>query len=261
MDVYGRAHKSGVFYWGARWNHTGNRGASSLSCVGNVDMPVVRCFEEEAYQSRLFALVERHRATVRSPIVDLSLCVFRWQYDRLWFMDNRNHWARDIDAEFRLRNGISGLKAFVGWHNLEYFDMKSLFRRRYYVAVPDWWEKYEPSRFLLCPSPSVYAYHSFESLHGSEAEKSLVSAIAVSEFIVIATMCFLRCARDGVDFVSRAFDPRIRTGLDNRLGILTPLPKDLRGLIMSFNVFHIVRASSFDVALSLLELQRTAEIY
>lgn len=83
-------------------------------------------------------------------------------YHLMWFRENREHCARDIAAEICLRNGIYGLKAFAGWHYLAYFDMKSFFRSRYYVTVPTLWERYEPIRLLLYPSPSVYVYYSFE---------------------------------------------------------------------------------------------------
>lgn len=88
----------------------------------------------------------------------------------------------------------------------------------------------------------------------------VLSRPLLSEFVVIVTMCFLRCARDGVDFVSRAFDPRTRAGQYRGLGFITPLPRELWNLIKSFNGFDIVRASSFDAASSLLALQRSEEI-
>lgn len=102
-------------------------------------MPVVRRYEEEAYQARVLPLVERHRMTRRpSPEVSLSLCVFAWPYDKLWFMDNSFHWVREIDTEFRFRNGIGDFREFAGWHTMEFFEMKNVFRDRYYVSVPTW---------------------------------------------------------------------------------------------------------------------------
>lgn len=260
-DTYGRRDKSGVFSWGARWKYAGNRGALSLTSRGNVDMLVIRCFEEESYQSRLYDIVERYRYEEQTSVADLALSAFEWPYDHLCLISAREHWARDIDLEFRFRNGVSKLRVFAGWHNQEFFEMKNIFRRQYYANVPEWWPNYEPSRFLVCPSPSVFAYRSQDFINGSEVERRLVANIAVSEFAVIATMCgFLRAARHGVDFVSRAFDPRLKRVQNAGLGIITLIPDDLVDTIERMKIFHIVRASDYDAALSFIALRRSTSV-
>lgn len=120
---------------------------------------------------------------------------------------------------------------------------------------------YEPSQLLVFPSRAVYAYHANEGFQCTQIGRYLICNIAVSNFIVMATMCLLPCARDDIAFVNYAFDPRIRSPQEGRLGILTQLTTDLESLIMSFDVLHIVCVTSFDVAGQLLTMNRASEIY
>lgn len=124
--------------------------------------------------------------------------------------------------------------------------MNNIFRGQFYVKVPTYWSTYEPIRFLVCLRPTVYAYHSNESLESTQLDLYLIWNISLSGFFVTATMGFLFCARDDVDFVSRSFDLRIQSAHHNLLGILTLSLGYLREMIKTFDALHIVRAPSLD---------------
>lgn len=160
-------------------------------------------------------------------------------------MENMTHWVRDIYKEFRFRNGVSSFRVFPGCHNMYFFDINNIFRGRFYVKAPVYWSTYEPSRFLFRPIPVVYAYHSNESLQDTQIERYFIWNMVLSKFVIIATMYFLHCARDGIYLIIRALYPRIRSNQEDRLGILTTLTSDLKGKLISFDVFHNVRTTSF----------------
>lgn len=123
--------------------------------------------------------------------------------------------------------------------------MRNILRGRFYVKVPSYWSVYDPSRYFVCPSPDVYDYSSNEVLNRTQIERHLIWNIALFEFVVINTMYFRRCARDGIYFVNQAFDLRIKAAEQDLLGILTRFAADLKEQIILFEVFNIFASLLF----------------
>lgn len=103
-----------------RWVHWGGRGANELRVVGHcTDGPFVRCYEEESYEACLSELVERFRDDEGSvPSADLSLLCFARPYDRVYWSENFDHWAKESAFEFKWRI-LRRAPMMVGWHNVE----------------------------------------------------------------------------------------------------------------------------------------------
>lgn len=80
---------------------------------------------------------------------------------RVWWTSGR--WPREIRDEHRMRNTRG---VFLGYHNVEYHQMRPADRSRLYVPVPRWWSKYEVDRSLPVPLPAVVAYRGFDMATG-----------------------------------------------------------------------------------------------
>lgn len=83
---------------------------------------------------------------------------FMAPFDALWFIEGHEYWARDVDIKCHLRTA-SNAPAFVGWHNVEIFELPRAERHKHYVIVPVCWALLEPPGVLLVPLPSVFAYY------------------------------------------------------------------------------------------------------
>lgn len=77
-------------------------------------------------------------------------------YDSYHAVENWAYWARDIDLELHL--GSSGRFVFLGWHNVEVFELPLQQRGELYVSRPTCWPSYQSGRLLSVPMPPVFAY-------------------------------------------------------------------------------------------------------
>ena len=79
--------------------------------------------------------------------------------------------------------------------------------------------------------------------------RRLIDAILLSEWAVLALLCFLHATRDGLPFFTRCPDPRLATRNGNEpseRGALFRLPAGLLQLIRSVGVAAILEGTSFD---------------
>lgn len=64
-----------------------------------------------------------------------------------WLASHQECLAEDIDLETRTRRHAGqNRRSFVGWHNVEVFDILPQRRVEMFVAVLLWWEYYKGSR-------------------------------------------------------------------------------------------------------------------
>lgn len=63
----------------------------------DLDMTFVRFYKEEVYTRSLGELVNSLDCSLDYPDTHVDLVAFRWQYDRLWFIDKNRYWSRDIN--------------------------------------------------------------------------------------------------------------------------------------------------------------------
>lgn len=99
--------------------------------------------------------------------------------------------------------------------------------------------RWEPSRFLLVPSPFVFVYFVYCSnlaLHSSEADKVHMWWITITKCFVFVAVSFVAAVRSGVA-MSKNTDLRI---VVNGLGLLVPIPDRLAGSIYDFGFFVII---------------------
>lgn len=92
------------------------------------------------------------------------------QFDHVGLDYRQEYWFCDCDFEMCMHTNCLLIKTFLGWHDVEVFALRPCDPLSMYVPVPSCWIRWEQSRPLLVPSPSVFAYFSGLLLHGSEAE-------------------------------------------------------------------------------------------
>lgn len=80
------------------------------------------------------------------------------QSDELCVVEFHENWAHYCDFEMLMCTNRGVSKMFVKWHNLEVFALPPFDRPEVYVQLPDLLLSWEPSCFLLVPSPSVFYY-------------------------------------------------------------------------------------------------------
>lgn len=280
-------YMTAVQAWENRFIHWGGRGYEAFFCTRLfLDGPYIRCSEESVYARQLAELClrrfERHDFESNAS---LDLVLYPHPFDRCWFAhegaSQADHWDNDLDTEWRIRRDY---RRFAGWHQVEIWALSRRLRNEHYVAVPAWWDDYEPSRIINAPSPAVFSYLSnfivtprqqtidgvgqdSETVrHFNDGVHKTIMAIALSEFVVSAFIRFLIAASEGVTN-SKCLDPRLRVARNARedpggrsanrpTGILTPLPESLHRLIESFGIFEMVAGSRFDAGRSLLAFSR-----
>lgn len=112
----------------------------------------------------------------------------------------------------------------------------------------------EPSRHQVIPSPPVFMYYSnYERSSGSGRDAKM--SIAVSEFIVIATVLFLATARDRVNWKTMH-----DWGIIDRGGVLVRFPVGYHDHVTRSGFLSLVKRSSFDLSLYLMAFERLNDI-
>lgn len=192
-------HGIAVGCWTKGRSHWGGRGTSEHTCVGRLtDTERVWCAEEVAYEQRLAAVFE----TMDTGQVQVNAVVqfedvnFDRLYNALWFVTNHEYWARDLDFEVRARRSPNA-PVFCSWHNVEVFWLPRGLRPDFYVFVPTWWEAKKPSRVLLVPTATGFAYYSGLIL-GKYLVGNSAWRIATSDLRVTSLVAILVTARDDV---------------------------------------------------------------
>ena len=82
----------------------------------------------------------------------LGLLAFEPAYDRMYWLRDRRWRGDNCSGESRVRNTQW---LFYGWHNLEFFDMPSRLRPKYYIRAPPQRSYRDVPRSLFVPMPSV----------------------------------------------------------------------------------------------------------
>ena len=73
-----------------------------------------------------------------------------------------------------------------------------------------WGRDYEAPRFLCVPLPPYVAHHASDWLSPDTPKRTVFeNLILVSEGAVLALICFLHVARDGIHFKKKCKDPRL----------------------------------------------------
>lgn len=81
-------------------------------------------------------------------------------FDSVWIISDQASGARDCDVEMRQCTTPRHKNIFVAWHSIELIAIQLIERPSAYVPVLSWWFDCKPSRLLLSPSSSVFAYYS-----------------------------------------------------------------------------------------------------
>lgn len=137
------------------------------------------------------------------------------------------------------------------WHNVELFPIPPTRRSDDFFPVPRLYiEKKEVTAILRVPSPTLLAYYRNlfrEFATGCEDQPTkqdlygtILCALMVVEFAVMASMTFLPAAGDGEHAVVPDHERRAYCG------ILLPLPRGVRDTLDQLCAFHLVEASLFD---------------
>ena len=235
--------------WQARWRHVPCRTPASSGC----DLFFVRCEGEEVYHAALLNLFGRYCRYERvAP--NANLVAFPRPFDTWYSIADRARWGEDSARESRLRwRRVDNF--FHMWHSTEFFSVPSAARRGLYPALPPDWSSLEAPEHLCVPTPSVMAYVSAHWLPRGRAEvqasqrtRSLVHSIMLSEWAVLALLCFLRAAREGLPFFTKCHDPRLaaRNGEPiGERGVLFRLSAGLIALIRSVGVAAILDGTAY----------------
>lgn len=111
------------------------------------------------------------------------------------------------------------------WHTMELFSVPLLCWGRLYPALPMGWHDLEVLQYLCIPTPSALAYVASRWMHlgplgrGARPQtRRLIDAILLSEWAVLALVCFLHPARDGLLFFTKCPDPRLAPRNENEPG-------------------------------------------
>ena len=129
---------------------------------------------------------------------------------------------------------------------------------RFYPALPREWSELGAPQYLCITTPSVLAYGAARWMpvgpFGREAAPEthrLIDAVLLSEWAVLALLCFLHAARDGLPFFTRCPDPRLTSRNGNESderGSLFRLSLGLLQLIRTVGVAAILEDTTFDPA-------------
>lgn len=134
--------------------------------------------------------------------------------------------------------------------------MPSAALRGLYPALPSNWTTFEALEYLCVPTPSAIAYVATHWLPLGRAEsvetertRVFVHEIVLSEWAVLAFLCFLHAAFDGMPFFTKCPDSRLlarRVESVRERGVLFRLSSGLVDLIRSVGVAEILEGTEFD---------------
>ena len=144
------------------------------------------------------------------------------------------------------------------WHSTEFFSVPSAARRGLYPGLPSDWPSLEAPEYLCVPTPSALSYVAAHWLPRGRAEsaetehmRGLVRAIVLSEWAVLAFLCFLRAGLQGMPFFTKCPDSRLLVRRDEPIGErgrLFRLSAGTIAFICSVSVAEIVEGTAFDAA-------------
>lgn len=198
--------------WQRRWNVLMRWCVGMLIDMRHADMPFVRCEQEFPYCRRIRDLLASD-ATVRVGNPDLEYWFFDKSYAGNYMLHGGLHRKRSLDIKVCQRTSARN-PLFVGWHNLELFEVPPLERRKYYLEVSEFWREWEPPRLLCVPTPAVFSNYTRAIGDDTPRVSPLFRKIAKTEFFIMAFVCFVRMAEFGVN---EMFVPqRLRSFVEER---------------------------------------------
>ena len=134
--------------------------------------------------------------------------------------------------------------------------MPSAARRGLYPRLPSDWPSLEAPEYLSVPTPSALAYVAAHWLPRGRAEsaetdhtRGLERAVVLSEWAVLAFLCFLRAALEGMPFFTKCSDSRLLARRDEPIGergMLFRLSAGLIALIRSIGVAEILDGTALE---------------
>ena len=143
-------------------------------------------------------------------------------------------------------------------HRTEFFAVSLSARCPPYPSLPDGWRELEVPQYLCVPTPSALAYVAACWMpvgpfgrKASPETRWLIDAIILSQWAVLAFLCSLHAARDGLLFFTRCRDPRLanwNAKEPGERGSIFRLSPGLLQLILSVGVEAILEGTSFDPA-------------
>ena len=137
-------------------------------------------------------------------VADVRLVAFPLPFDSWYSVVDRAQWGEDSAPESRLRwRRVDDF--FHMWHSTAFFSVLSAARRGLYPRLPSDWPSLEAPEYLCVLTPGALAYvavhwlpHGRAESAGTEHKRGLVCAIVLSEWAVLAVLCFLRAALEGM---------------------------------------------------------------
>ena len=176
-------------------------------------------------------------------------------FDQWYTIANCVQCGEKSAKENRLRWRPGG-DCFHMWHTMEFFSGSLASQERLHLPLSMDWHTLEAPQYLFVPTPSALAYSARwmpPGLLGRGATpqtRRLIDAILHSEWAVLALLCFLHAARDGLLFFTKCPDPRLASRIANEPGVRGTLIRfslTLLGLIRLAGVAAILEGTSFDL--------------
>ena len=249
------------------FRHVGGRMAAGQLAIilsPRFDTPYIRMAEEVAYAHRLDALLVRVLAATSGVFRDCELLCFVGEF-RYWYGWNRDHFAKDLWDEHRLRNSARRFRnAVFGWHTRSFHNMTLSDRARMFWPVPDGWSAFEVNRMLGVPSPSIahYAATAYHSTTPGSLARQTLDRIFLLEHMCNVVFSHAQACSDGI-FYSNFPDRRVRSNYAHHpgghVGRLFRLPPRLIEEYSRVHPFFFLESSGMDPARAFLALRRAQE--
>lgn len=129
-------------------------------------------------------------------LISLTSCII--SVGRPVVLDHHNDSACGCDFKMPVYTNFRLKNTFLGWHNVENFILSTRNRQKMYVPRSDWWDGWEATQLLLVSSSSVFSYYSSLLFPSSKVDKTYLSRIGVTEFLMFAMIPFVTAPREGV---------------------------------------------------------------
>ena len=248
--------------WHLRWRHTGGY-PKQLVTEKPSDMMFVRCEEEDEYQRRLCAIMDRlqqrvtvvqhpedHERALPSPLTE-------------WYMfDNRNSWVEDAAFEHRTRwparrtpQEIARRGLYIGWHDMaSCWAISAARRREMFFEVTDRLQHYKNSNISNAPNAPSTAYVFHRLTNANDVVRRNIMSFIESETVEMEFHTIVHNAMYGMRF-SRMLDPRITTS--GTYGILTEVTDDLRAAVLWKKLWDMYEHADVDVPLIMMMMEQS----
>lgn len=237
--------------WWIRWVRT----PCDVHTQWRTDRMFLRRVEERSYERRLGQLLREFAKSGEVPSASsLSLLAWSEPFGRAYWLTRRNRFGEESAVESRLRHRYGSLAAGC---DVEFWGVPSSSRHELYPEVDEVWTFYEAPRFLCVPTPAVYAYYSswvlqgwYEEVGTPDVRRSIVRAVAQTEFAVSTLLSWLHAAKHGITFSTRCEDPRLYAdGLSEcPSGRLFQLSSSLWYLITALDISKVLSGSEFSAS-------------